>query len=193
MIGRIGNLFTRIRALPPLVLLRRQPKLTLYRPRTIDHPEHMYFGRGTTIREYSWLSTIPQYMGKTYSPRLEIGDEVYIGRYACITCLDHVAIGDGCVLSEHVYVADSEHGNDPGGGPIMQQHLVSRGPVSIGRRCFIGYGARILPGVTLGEFSVVGANAVVTRSFEPYSMVVGSPARLIKRYNRETGRWEDVK
>jgi acetyltransferase-like isoleucine patch superfamily enzyme len=153
----------------------------------------MHFGAGATVREYSWLSTIPRYGSKTYSPRLEIGEGVYIGRYACITCVDQVTIGAGCVLSEHVYVADSAHGNDLRGGPIMEQDLVSRGPVSIGRRCFIGYGARILPGVELGEFSVVGANAVVTRSFAPYSMVAGVPARLIKRYNLETDQWEDVK
>lgn len=193
MLKRFHHLIRRIRAVPPLILFRRQPTLALYRPRTIDNPEYMYFGEGTSVREYSWLSTFPTYAGKKYTPRLEVGRGVYIGRYACITCLDKVSIGDECVLSEHVYVADSAHGNDPRGGPIMTQELVSRGPVEIGRRCFIGYGARILPGVSLGEFCVVGANAVVTRSFEPYSMVAGVPAQLIKRYNLQSGTWEDVR
>jgi lipopolysaccharide O-acetyltransferase len=71
----------------------------------------------------------------------------------------------------------------------MQQALISKGPVTIGRRCFLGFRVAVMPGVTLGEHCVVGANSTVTRSFPAYSMIGGSPARLLKTYSLETHQW----
>ena len=104
--------------------------------------------------------------------------------------MDEITIGDGCVLSEHVYITDLMHGLHPDQGLIMQQPLQSKGPVRIGSGCFLGYRAAIMPGVTLGDHCVVGANSVVTKSFPAYSMLVGSPARLVRSYNRKTAKWD---
>lgn len=180
----------RLSAIPPLPIFLKEPRSIIRRPRDIENPRYISLGRGTRIREHSWISAIPQYAGVRFEPRLEVGEDVYIGRYVCITCTGHMWIGDGVVLSEHVYIADSAHGIDPRGGPIMRQPLITRGPVRIGAGSFIGYGARILPGVTLGEHCVVGANSVVTRSFGAFSMVAGAPAKLIKRYNHASEKWD---
>src|SRR5690606_9314562 len=60
-------------------------------------------------------------------------------------------------------------------------------PVRIGKHCWIGAGAAVLPEVVLGDFTIVGAGAVVTRSFEEgYCVVAGNPARVIKTLNKET-------
>lgn len=106
--------------------------------------------------------------------------------------MDLVEIGSGCVLSEHVYVSDIAHGLDPRGGFIMEQPLESKGPVRIGKNVFIGYGCSILPGVTLGDHCVVGTRSVVTHSFPAYSMIAGSPARVVKQYNPITGQWDKL-
>jgi acetyltransferase-like isoleucine patch superfamily enzyme len=152
----------------------------------------MSLGAGSRIREHSWITAIPEYAGVRFAPRLEIGKDVYVGGYICITYTGHMYIGDGTVISEHVYIADSAHGIEPDAGPIMQQPLVVRS-VRIGARSFIGYGARILPGVELGEHCIVGANSVVTKSFDAFSMVAGAPAKIIKRYNPSSRQWEPVK
>jgi len=92
-----------------------------------------------------------------------------------------VTIGDGCLFSEGVYMSDTAHaagGFDP--RPVAQRPLRFKGEVHIGARCFIGYRACILPGVTLGEGCVVGAHAVVTRSFGPGCVLAGVPARLVR-------------
>jgi acetyltransferase-like isoleucine patch superfamily enzyme len=159
------------------------------RPWKIDHPRYIQVGSRSTIKAHAWLSAIPMYAGRRYDPKLTIGSDVYIGHHACITCIDRVDIADGCVLSEQVYIADSFHGIDPRDGPIMKRPLGSNGAVLLGRGTFLGYRASVLSGVTLGEHCIVGAHAVVTRSFPAFTMVAGIPARPIKTYNHERGEW----
>lgn len=159
------------------------------RPWKISNPGCIRIGSRTRISGYSWLEPITAYAGQEFKPRLSIGDDVYLGHRCCITCVDQVVIGNGCVLSEEVYIADSAHGYDPEGGLIMQQRLHSKGPVILEESCFVGYRAVITPGVRLGRHCVVGANSVVTKSFPAYSMVAGAPARLIKSYDPELKTW----
>ena len=118
-----------------------------------------------------------------------LGDDVHIGRYACLTSISSIVIEDGCLLSEYVYISDLTHGLSPERCLIVDRPLVSKGPVHIGAHTFIGYRACIMPGVTLGKHCVVGANSVVTRSFSDYSMIAGCPARLMKQYSLTAKDW----
>jgi acetyltransferase-like isoleucine patch superfamily enzyme len=165
------------------------PRSMVRLPRWVHNGERIRMGADCFIGRLAVLHPLVDYDGTPQAGRIEIGDGVYIGGFAQIHAMQTLRIGDGCVLSEHVYVSDIAHGLDPRKGPIMKQPLESKGPVTIGRRVFIGYGCSILPGVTLGDHCVVGTRSVVTRSFPPYSMVAGSPARLIRRFDPETGQW----
>jgi acetyltransferase-like isoleucine patch superfamily enzyme len=146
-------------------------------------------GSQTLIRSYAYMDAISAYAGRQYHPAIEIGDNVYIGRHVYLTACDRIVISNGCVLSEHVYISDLAHGLDPQNGPIMKQPIESRGGVHLGPNCFLGYRAVILPGVSLGEWCVVGANSVVTRSFPAFSMIAGSPAKLVKVYAHDLRQW----
>ena len=159
------------------------------RPWTVTGNPHIRIGSRSSILANAYIQAITHYAGVSYTPSIEIGNDVYIGRHAYFTAIDRISIGDGCVLSEHVYITDETHGHDPHAGLIMHQPLVSKGPVLLGPGCFVGFRVAILPGVTLGEHCVVGANSTVTRSFPAYSMIGGSPAKLLKRFSHEAGTW----
>jgi acetyltransferase-like isoleucine patch superfamily enzyme len=161
----------------------------------ILRPYRIAGGRSISVGERSFIGhlcnmeALQAWEGKRLSPSIEIGNDVYIGGYAHIYAMDSIRIGDFCVLSEQVYITDNSHGFNPDAGPIMKQPLESKGPVDIGAFTFIGFGARIMPGVTLGRHCVVGTNAVVTRSFPDYTMIAGIPARAIKRYDPAVKDW----
>lgn len=174
------RLIRALTSLPPVRYWKSSPQSRVFRPRIWTNLQHIKLGNRTQIRAHSALSPITEYESQIFQPDLRIGNDVYIGRYAFIACINLVSISDGTVLSDYVYINDSAHGLDPAAGPIMKQPLWSKGPISIGKNCFIGYGARIMPGVSLGDHCIVGTNAVVTKSFPAGSVLAGVPAKLIK-------------
>ena len=150
---------------------------------------YITIGDRVSIGSNSYIHAIDHYAGVSFSPRIIIDDDVYIGRNCYFNGVSTISIGKGCVLSEDVYIADEGHGLDPEMGLIMKQPLTSKGPVLIGEACFIGLRAAILPGVVLGPHCIVGAGSVVTRSFPAHSLVAGNPARLIKSYDAVSKQW----
>lgn len=158
-------------------------------PRWLHNRDRIRIGARCTIGRFAIFNPMVEYSGLPQSGHIHVGDDVYIGGFSQIHSMHTLEIGEGSVLSEHVYISDTAHGLNPLAGPIMAQPLESKGPVRIGRHVFIGFGASLLPGVTLGDYCVVGARSVVTRSFPAYSMVAGMPARLVKVFDLERREW----
>jgi len=154
--------------------------------------KEMHVGNNTRISEFCWIQCMDTYAGETFSPRLDIGDNVHIGRFSHIINCGNMKIGNNVVIAERVYISDNLHGFEDINMPIMQQFLKQPGPVIIEDEAWIGNGACILPNVTIGKHSIIGSNAVVTKNIPPYSVAAGVPAKVIKTYNLKTETWEKV-
>jgi len=162
------------------------------KPKILDGAEYIEIEDNSSIGHSSWLGAFDKYFNQSFTPKIMISNNVRIGNYACITAIDEILIKDGCLISEYVYISDHYHGFDPTLNlSPKEQPLFSKGKVVIGENTFIGYRATILSGVKLGKNCVVGAHSVVTKSFPDYSMIVGSPARLIKTYDFENKLWKN--
>ena len=105
---------------------------------------------------------------------LEIGDRVFVNRGVALHASQHVRIGDNVFVGDLSAIYDSNfHEVEPGRGVEVK-------PVHIGRNVWIGRAAIVLPGVSIGDHSVVAAGSVVTRSVPPGALVGGNPARQLK-------------
>jgi acetyltransferase-like isoleucine patch superfamily enzyme len=154
-------------------------------------PDRMCIGDRVTIGMNARFKLLGQYFEQCFTPKLVIDDDAYIGVNCEIVVIESVRIGKGCTLSDQIYINDSGHSMDPRQGLIMDRDLTLSGPILLEDHCFVGFGATILPGVTIGHHSVVAARSVVTKSVAPYTMVMGNPARPIARFDQDIGAWID--
>ncbi len=110
---------------------------------------------------------------------IRLGDDTRVNRGSTLTSYSEIFIDDYTIIGEFVSIRDANHGMDSKEPMRYQPHVTA--PIRIDRDAWIGRGACILPGVTIGEGSVVGANSVVTGDIPPYSIAAGVPAKVIKK------------
>lgn len=140
-------------------------------------PHLICVGRNVRVGEQAWLNAKDDRCDG--APTLTIGDGSYIGRGVQINAWQSVRIGSNVLVADRVFISDADHNFRDPATPIRLQGDAFVGPVVLENGCWIGIGAVILPGVSIGRNSVVAANAVVTRSVPPCSVVGGIPARVI--------------
>lgn len=125
---------------------------------------------------------------------LILGDNIEINDYVHIAAGERIVIGDNVLIASKVYISDLNHGNYKGinqDTPLSRpnERGLSTNPVVIKNNVWIGEGVCVLSGVTIGEGSIIGALSVVSKSIPDYSIAVGSPARVIKKFNFENKSW----
>ena len=129
--------------------------------------------------------------------RLIVGRNCRMGDRVHIAALEKVAIGDNCLIASNVFISDLSHGSYHGYSQVSpniapeDRKLVSA-PVEIGDNVWIGEGVCILMGVRIGSGSVIGAHSVVTKDVPPETIVVGAPARVVRRYYHDDSSWKHV-
>lgn len=132
----------------------------------------MEFGNGVTLVGNVTPIEIVSYKGS----RISVGDHTFINYGASITAYQNVSIGRHCLLGHHLRIVDrNEHG-------VEQRELAQPArPVIIEDHVWIGSHTIILPGVSIGHNSAIGAGSVVTRDVPANCLAAGNPARIIRR------------
>lgn len=151
-------------------------------PTFLMNPRRMHVGH--RVRIFSGLRAECHGEG-----RLFIHDNISIGQNFHVIASGDLHIGSGCLISGDVFITDTDHTFDEVGTPVFDQPN-KVGVTSIGENCFLGIGVRIQAGTTLGKGCIVGANSVVRGEFPDYCVLVGAPARIVKRYNFDSGEWQ---
>lgn len=150
----------------------------------------MILGEAVMINRDCWIQTIP---GESQNgAKLVIGAHAGIGMGAHITAARQVLIGEYVFLGRNVHIADHSHAFENVNTPIMKQGIDRIAPVTIGPETWLGQNVVVLPGVTIGKHCIIGANSVVNSSIPDFSVAVGAPARVVKRFDPGTGRWGPI-
>jgi acetyltransferase-like isoleucine patch superfamily enzyme len=138
----------------------------------------MSLGRNSKIRLKNWAHLDRGVDIRTHhTGEIEVGENSYIGPYTCLSG-DFIKIGRDCMIASHSGLYANNHNFADPDRPICQQGSNYKGIV-IEDDCWLGSGVRVLDGVTIGQGSVIGAGAVVTKSIPPYSIAVGVPAKVV--------------
>lgn len=148
-------------------------------PAKLIDPWLVTVGSRVHICEHAWLNAKDD--RGDGQPTLRIGDGTYIGRFAHINAWRDVEIGTQVLIADRVFISDCAHQYRDRTRPIALQEDPFLGPVRLHPGCWIGVGAVILPGVTIGRNAVVGANAVVTQDVPDFAVVGGIPAKILKQ------------
>lgn len=141
---------------------------------------NMRIGKGFTTGQYCRIEAAD---GKDGNPTLVIGARVQINDKCHIAALRSVIICDDALLASNVFISDHDHGDTSAiqiALPPARRELFWA-PVKIERNVWIGENAVILKGVTVGQYSIVAAGAVVTKDVPPFSVAAGVPASIVKR------------
>jgi acetyltransferase-like isoleucine patch superfamily enzyme len=147
--------------------------------------EYISIGPKFHARARMRLECWDEFMDERFTPSLSIGRNVSFNFNVHIGCIERVVLGNNVLLGSNILITDHCHGTmlpEEINIPPARRRLFSKGPVVIEDDVWIGENVSILPNVTIGKGSIVGANSVVTRSFEPYSVIAGVPAKLIRTW-----------
>jgi len=161
------------------------PGVHILRPRFISIGDHVTIGRDTDIYVHPPHSDLKECI-------IRIGNNVHIGSHNIIGARKSIILEDNVLIGPHVMIGDHSHRYENIEIPVKLQGVTEGGPIRIEKDSWIGANVFILPNVTIGQHSVVGANSVVNRDISPYSVAVGVPARVVKKFDFNRKQWVRV-
>lgn len=152
-------------------------------------PKFISVSNNVFVQPNARIEGITNYEGVNFHPHIEIGENCTIQQNLHLTCAQNVFVGKNTAIAANVTITDINHPYENIDLPIEKQPLDVI-PVSIGEDCKIYNNAVILPGTKIGKHCVIGANSVVLGDFADYSIIVGAPAKIIKRYCFDSASWK---
>ena len=173
-------------------------------PRNIANPDRIFLGNDIKLGPGTLLIPLISYPGswmqhaerpqikQIFNSKITIGNRVTSTGGLQIGAHCEVTIGDDVMFATNINITDGLHGHESANEPYKYQPISRVAPITIKRGCWIGQNVVILPGITIGEFSIIGANSVVTKSIPDRSIALGNPAKIVKKWDEVTHRWVSV-
>ena len=156
----------------------------------IDFGKKLTIGRGCRIEAYPYMHR---------DKILIFGNNIEINDFVHITGVNRVEIGNNVLMAGKIYISDTNHGsyngdeNDSHPDSIVGKRKVTGFPIRIEDNVWLGESVSVLSGVKIGRCSIIGANSVVTKNIDAYTIAAGNPAKSLKTFNFETNKWEKIK
>lgn len=166
-------------------------------PIDVRNKKYIDFGKNLTTGFGCRIETFPS-ADNSSKKLLIFGNNVQMNDYVHITAMEKVQIGKNVLLASKIYISDCSHGsysgdaNDTSPLSVPAERPLFSKPVVIEDNVWLGEFVSVLPGVTIGKGSIIGANSVVSKDIPANVIAVGSPAKPIKQYNFETKIWERI-
>ena len=157
------------------------------KPVFIGNFKRIFIGKRVRIFPGARIEVVDNASSIIFQDNISIGQNLHIISGGG----QELTIGKNTTISANVFITNIDHKYSDIDRHILEQSL-AHNETKIGKNCFIGYGAVIQPGTTLGKQCIVGANSVVRGTFPDYCVIVGTPARIVKRYDQKTKLWEKV-
>jgi acetyltransferase-like isoleucine patch superfamily enzyme len=161
-----------------------EPGVVINRPRYVHLGDHVRIQRNTSINLHPRDKRSKEIL-------LFVGANSIISESCFISACNRLVIEENVGISPNVMIIDNSRKPGDISRPSKEQE-VERGYVQIGADSWIAYGACIMPNVTIGKHCIIGALSVVNRDIPPYSVAVGSPAKVVKRFDLERRIWVKV-
>ena len=173
-------------------------------PRRIINPDRMFLGNNVFLGPGSFMIAMTHYPTMTmehpekkqpiqrFNSKIIIGNNVTSTADLQIAAQSEITIENDVMFAANIHINDAFHGYENANEPYKYQKISKIAPVLIKRGCWIGQNVVILPGVTIGQYSIIGANSVVTKSVPDRCIAVGSPAKVMKQWDENANRWVSV-
>lgn len=199
------NLVRQVKAtMIPLRFGNKPKNLSISKPRSVRNPSRIFFGDDVHLGPGSILKAITatgalmkhpegKHVEQTFDSKIVIGHRVSATGGLHVAAHSQITIEDDVMLASNVFMADALHGYEHANLPYKYQGMVNVAPIRIKQGSWIGQNVVIMPGVTIGELAIVGANSVVTSDIPDRCIAVGAPARVIKSWDEDSQAWVAVK
>lgn len=155
-------------------------------PLKIDGKKNIHIGHHVCVSYKSWLAAMPLTGERTCE--LIIEDGCMVGHFNHIYATKRIILHKGVLTADKVYISDNLHGYENPDIHIMNQPIIQKKCVEIGEGAWLGENVCVI-GASVGRHCVIGANSVVTKDIPDYCVAVGSPARVIKKFDFNQKTW----
>lgn len=155
------------------------------KPVILSNLKRIFIGKRVRIFPGARIEVVNNGSSIVFEENISIGQNLHIISGGN----ERLVIGKNTTMSANVFITNIDHNYMEIDRHILDQELTAK-ETRIGENCFIGYGAVIQAGTILGKQCIVGANAVVRGHFPPYCVIVGVPAKIVKRYDIKSQEWK---